>query len=211
MNVATNNFDRGKPFYPLVMSYVSQLLGLKELFVRGLIGGRKITNYDIAGSTEDNASGCPPDVLNEVRTNIEGLLCPLELRSEFTGSYVIVDADEFGSELIRNHAYLLSYYIRAAGSILVLAHEVTKGRPYRDEGPLWEFLRHCRNGVTHNGLFCFSKREPRRPAEWGRLKIHTSLQSTPVLKDETGAGLLSLGDPIRLLWDIEQAYSDMTV
>jgi hypothetical protein len=35
------------------------------------------------------------------------------------------------------------------------------------------------------------------------------MHDTPLMKDEAGAGLLSPGDPIRLLWDIEQAYPAM--
>ena len=211
MSVPANYFDRGKPFYPLVMIYISQLLGLKELMVRGLIGPRKITDGDIARAAALEAGSAVPDVLSTLRTSIEKLLGPLELRSEFNGNYIIVDADEFGRELVQNHAFLLPYYIRAASSLLVLAHEITKGRPYRDTGVLWEFLRHCRNGATHNGLFHFSPKEPSRPAEWGIFKIEVALQGSPVLKDEAGAGLLSLGDPIRLLWDIEQAYPGMAV
>lgn len=33
-----NHFDRSKPFYPLVMNYVIQLIGFKELTLRSLTG-----------------------------------------------------------------------------------------------------------------------------------------------------------------------------
>jgi hypothetical protein len=211
MTVPINHFDRGKPFYPMVMNYVLQLLGLKELSVRGLIGVRKITDDDITKAAGSPSQIVPPEILGKTRTEIEGLLGPLQLRSEFSGRHVDVDADEAARELVRNHVYLLPHYIRAAGSLLVLAHETTKGRSYRDNGPLWEFLRHCRNGATHNGLFHFRHGEPSRPATRGRFSIGSSLHGTPVLKNETGKGLLSPGDPIRLLWDIEQAYPGITI
>lgn len=198
-----NSFDRGKPFYPLIMSYIIQLLGLKEILVRGVIGARKIMSEDVAETKPPNTLD---EQISEAINGIEQLIGPLKLRSEFTGSHISVDADEFARELVQNHAYLLPYYIRAAGSLLVLAHEITKNQPYRDKGPLWEFLRHCRNGATHNGLFHFCKGEPSRAAEWGTFKIEVSLQGSPLFNDGTKKGLLSLGDPIRLLWDIEKTY-----
>jgi hypothetical protein len=63
--------------------------------------------------------------------------------------------------------------------------------------------------VAHGGLFTFKGKEPCHPAEWGHFQIERTLQSTPLFKDEKGVGLLSPGDPIRLLWDIEQAYPSM--
>lgn len=80
MSVPANHFDRGKPFYPLVMTYISQLIGLKELLVRGLIGTRKTTNEDIARAAGHDANPSAPEVLNETRIKIESLLGPLELR-----------------------------------------------------------------------------------------------------------------------------------
>lgn len=211
MSKLPNHFDRGKPFYPLVTSYIAQLLGLKEILVRGLVGSRKVTDEDIARAAGVAPGVGAPEGLIGLRSKIEELLGPLQLWSECTGSHVSADADEFGRELVQNHAYLLPYYLRAAATLLVLAHEMTKDRPYRDTSPLWEFLRHCRNGVTHNGLFYFERNEPRRPAEWGRFKIDAALQGTPVFKDAAGKGMLSLGDPVRLLWDIEQAYPGMAI
>ena len=212
MNAPLNHFDRGKPFYPLVMSYVIQLLGFKELAVRGFMGPRDIRREDlqmvkhVQFNTTDQAA-ITSDL--EILRKLSG---PLELRSEFQGDRIIVDADNIAQELSgADHEYILSFYIRAAGSIIILAHEVTKDAPYRDTGSLWEFLRHCRNAATHNGLFHFNHGEPRRPAEWGQFRIETGLQGTPLFKDATGQGLLSPGDPIRLLWDIEQAYPAMQV
>ncbi len=37
------HFDRGKPFYSLVMHYIMQFLGYKELAVRSAIGGSDLS------------------------------------------------------------------------------------------------------------------------------------------------------------------------
>lgn len=212
MRVPIKHFDRAKPFYSLVMSYITQLFGVKELLVRGLIGPRKVNREEITRAANfPHTDSTSSEYAEEARNKIEQLLGPLELLSEFSRDHITVDPDEIARELVHNHAYLLPYYIRAAASLLVIAHEITKDRSYRDNGPLWHFLRHCRNAATHNGLFHFRAGEPSRPAEWGVLKIDVPLQGTPLFKGGNGKGLISPGDPILLLWDIEQAYPNMTI
>jgi hypothetical protein len=93
-----------------------------------------------------------------------------------------------------------------AGSLLVLAHELCREEPFNDRGPLWEFLRHCRNGIAHGGHFRFTAREPARSAQWRAARIDRGLQGRPVFRSKGATGLLEPGDPIRLLWDIEQSY-----
>jgi len=207
-----NHFDRGKPFYPLVMNYLIQLLGFKELAARGLIGAREISVEDLQKATREPFDTADRAAVESALGGLQKLLGPLELKSEFQNDRIIVDVDAIAEELIHgNHEYLLSFYIRAAANILVLAHEVTKDTSYRDTGPLWEFLRHSRNAATHNGLFHFTHGEPRRLAEWGPFRIEASLQGTSLFKDARGQGLLSPGDPIRLLWDIEQTYPNIRI
>ena len=38
-----HSFNRAKPYYPLVINYVSQLIGMKELLIRGVVGPRNST------------------------------------------------------------------------------------------------------------------------------------------------------------------------
>lgn len=71
---------------------------------------------------------------------------------------------------------------------------------------MWEFLRHCRNAAAHGGKFHLLNGEPCRPANWGRFSIVASMHGTPLVFNQGSAGLLSPGDPLRLLWDIEQTY-----
>lgn len=199
--VSSNHFDRGKPFYPLVILYMAQLAGFKELAVRGIPGHRSDADsrFDLSAV---------PSGTTEIR---EKLLGPLQLRSEFQGNTIDVPLDELGSEIATNVMYLGAWLGRASGSLFVLAHEMTKGAAYHDNGPLWEFLRHCRNATAHGGRFSFRRNQPRHLAEWGRFRITQALQGTNLMKDRDGKGLLSPGDPIRLLWDIEQAYPEMVV
>lgn len=172
-------FDRGKPFYPLIMNYVVFLIVIKELAVPG--------------------------------TALSNLMEPLELKSEFKNNYIRVEIDEIANEFINNAPYVMKSTMRSASSLLILAYEINKDKSWNDKGPLWEFLRHCRHAAAHNGLFTFNPKEPKRRAEWGHFRIERTLENTRLFKDEKGCGLLSPGDPIRLLWDIEQAYPNITV
>jgi hypothetical protein len=222
-SVSINSFDRGKPFYPLIMNYLVLLIGFKDLPAQAAL-------KEIEKHSGVNASLNLPELMNAVlktfsasetgtielgRQLIEftkgysNLLRPLELKSEFQANRIKVKIDEIANELLNNGPYLIKFMMRSAGSLLILAHEISKNKPWHDKGPLWEFLRHCRNAAAHGGLFTFKGNEPARPAEWGHFRIEASLHGTPLFKDEEGLGLLSPGDPIRLLWDIEQAYPSM--
>lgn len=138
------------------------------------------------------------------------LLGPLELKSEFMDNHINYEIDNIANEILYNGPYLLKFLSYSAGILLILAHEFNKDKKWHDNGPLWEFLRHCRNAAAHGGLFTFKSQEPKRLAEWGHFRIERTLQGTLLFKDDKGCGLLSPGDPIRLLWDIEQSYPTMT-
>lgn len=120
-----------------------------------------------------------------------------------------MDTDELGRELVANLTYLSSALMRSAGSLLILAHEISKDEPWHDQGPLWEFLRHSRNAAAHGGSFTLLHKEPKRIAQWGRFEITPGLNKTALFSSADGPGLISPGDSIRLLWDIEQAYPQM--
>ncbi|SMO60344.1 hypothetical protein [Gracilimonas mengyeensis] len=209
MEIPINHFDRSKPFYPLVMSYLLQYHGLKELAVRGVLGRRNITDtvFEKAFPELQEASS---EEKGKIQNNLKTLLGPLDLKTSH-GDRIKVEADQVAKEIKSNFNYLLPHVIRSTGSLIILAHENTKGKSYRDKGPLWEFLRHCRNAATHNGLFDFRGSEPKRLAQWKNLTITSDLQDHPLFKNDKGHGFLYPGDPIRLLWDIEQTYPDMSV
>jgi len=77
--------------------------------------------------------------------------------------------------------------------------------------PIPQFLRHVRNGVGHNGRWEFRGNEPRYAATWRTFTLDATMHGQRVFKDINGDGLLGPGDPIRLLWDIEQAYPNLKV
>jgi hypothetical protein len=231
MTVPINHFNRGKPFYPLVMNYLVQLLGFKEISVRDIDqriarGLERFARLGISVPTPGRVQRIelPPistDLeqnlaaeLNPLRESItqlnsarEKLLGSLQLRCDFQGNHIEIDPDSLAKDLVDNHTYIISFVMRSAGSLLILAYEMCKS--YQDQSPLWEFLRHCRHAAAHGGSFNFLHDEPRRLAQWGHFQIERSMQGTPLFKRQDGVGLLSPGDPIRLLWDIEQAYPQM--
>lgn len=206
--IAPNSFDRGKPFYPLIINFLTQLLGFKELAVRGLVGQRPIDQVlsQLGGPTVFS-----DEALISLRRSMEAVMGPLELRSEFLANHIKVDVDEIAKEISQNSAYLARSLLYALGGVFILAHEISKDSSWYDQGPLWEFLRHCRNAAAHGGCFNLLNNEPRRLAKWGPFEITPSLQGTPLFKGSDSSGMLSPGDPIRLLWDLEQAYPGMSV
>ncbi|MBZ0170078.1 hypothetical protein MELA_03002 [Candidatus Methylomirabilis lanthanidiphila] len=206
--IAPNSFDRSKPFYPLVMTVLAQLLGFKELAVRGIVGCRSI---DEVMSQFGGPAVVSDQALTSLRQSLEAVMSPLELRSEFSANHIRVDVSEMAREIALNGTYLAGSLLYALGTVFVLAHEMSKDKPWHDQGPLWEFLRHCRHAAAHGGRFNLLNGEPRRLAKWGPFEITRSLQGTPLFKRQDGSGMLSPGDPIRLLWDIEHAYPQMSV
>ncbi len=198
---AKYHFDRAKPFYPLVMSYLMQLHGLKELAALGSLGAMR--TWDIQHLGE-------PSPENEaLQLNAAKLLGPLELLITGDGNRLTVPVEAVAEEFFHNHKHLLKYQVQAALSVLVMAHEIAKHQPYRTDNELWEFLRHCRNAAAHNGRWNLINGEPRRPASWRGITLNASLNSCPLRIGEDGIGTLRVGDPVALLWDIEIATPAM--
>lgn len=170
-----------------------------------------LEQYTAKISQSGGVSPHPPSLANgfrEIEAGLRKLAGPLQLGSKIQGTPIEVPPDLIADEITDNNLYFLSFTMRSAGSLLILAFETT--RPYHDNGPLWEFLRHCRNAAAHNGRFRFNSGEPRRPAEWGNLRLQASMHDEPLFRvDQQTPGLVEPGDVIRLLWDIEQTYPNM--
>jgi hypothetical protein len=205
-----NHFDRAKPFYPVVVNYVCQLVGFKELIVRGFLGSPSLDQAARAAAERVGAKGASPAELKTFAEQLQKLMGPLEPRSEQQGGPITIDVDQIAQELKEHGADLIKTLLLSGGAVFIVAHESEKDKAWHDQGPLWEFLRHCRNAAGHGGRFHFLNGEPRRLARWGKIEIQASLEGTPLFKGADGVGLLSPGDPIRLLWDIEQAYPQMS-
>ena len=199
-----NSFDRGKPFYPLVMNYLTQLIGFKELALRGVIGAPALDSAlkQLGGTPEASK-----EQLSELQSQLSELAAPLNLRCESSDGYLTVDIDEIARDITQNSTYLAEFLMKSAGSVLILAFELSEA--WRDKGPLWEFLRHCRHAAAHGGKISFKNAEPKHLAQWGKLHLLPTHQGMPLFKTINQPGILSPGDPIRLLYDIEQAYPSM--
>ena len=202
-NIPLAHFDRGKPFYPLVMQYVIQLVGFKELAIRSVVAEPSVQEV------VDRITGLSPEksaAAAEIATDLEKLLGPLSLRSSVKAEPLQVPVVDIATEVGSNTLFLGNHLLLSAGSVLILAHELCKDKSSHDTGPLWEFLRHCRNAAGHGGKFNFMHGEPRRPAKWETVEIVPGLQGSPLFKGRDGIGLLGPADPILILWSIEQAY-----
>jgi hypothetical protein len=182
-------FDRGKIFYPFIMNYLILIEGLRLISARGC--SLKLEEYK---------EGTFDFFLEKI-----GNLSP---KLTFHEKNLQIDDGFVASEFIDNHYYIVCNLMKLASKIFVDTYEISKEKGYVDNGPLWEFLYHCRNAAAHNGQFRVLK-DPKFPAEWRGLKIERSLNGTRLLKDDNGDGFLYPGDPIMLLWDIEQAYPNL--
>lgn len=84
-----------------------------------------------------------PSCSNRLREVLGPLQLPITGDTDRLG----IGVEETGVEFIANHQYLLEYLARAALMCLVMANEITLGKPYRTNDPISEFLRHCRNAA----------------------------------------------------------------
>jgi len=171
-------FDTRKPFYALVLAAVAQTHGLIELASRPYSAG----HTKLVGTQKNIAplSGKPA---------------------------VNVDLVVLASVVARDLPRALSAFDRmTAGSLLVLAWETTEAmRPAirMDAGPLWEFLRHCRNAAAHDGRFRFENNEPQYLAEWQGHQIAPTLEGHELFADPPEPGYMGPGDVLYLLSHIE--------
>jgi hypothetical protein len=93
--IPINAFDRGKPFYPLVMNYLVLLIGFKYLSAKGAIKG---IQKHLGINTDLNISELTGDFSKKFHVSEKDamdlydaftkLLGPLELKSEFQDNYI---------------------------------------------------------------------------------------------------------------------------
>jgi hypothetical protein len=204
MNKKVNHFDRGKIFYPYVINYIVTIHGLIDLFSRAItLQLKKIPN------NEDRKKVLQL-LKKDMQTNFlkhdgeRPLVGNLSLKSAFQGNSIDIDIDEIAEELINNYQYLLPFQMKAAGNLFIMCYAISEDT-YDDKSEIWNFFYHCRNAAAHGGLFNITNVK-RFPAKWGSLEITTGLNKTNLFHVPGEGGLIGLGDPIRLLWDIEQTY-----
>jgi hypothetical protein len=206
------HFDRSRIFYPLIAQYRAALIGFKEIPGHGCIRqaralvNKKGVSVEAAIAKVDPSGATLSRELLEHRGQFE-VLPPLHLQSR-VGSPGPIDAELMAEDLFHNALYTMSHLLPAtAGALLISARERYLARDYCTKEPLWEFLRHCRHAAAHGNRFDFRADEPRRPAMWCGLSIEGSSEGTPLMQEQNnGPYFLAPGDPVQLLWDIEQAY-----
>lgn len=204
-------FDRNKPFFPYVLNYISTLHGMLEMLSRAFIGKMKeiqpklsedqwLEFIESIDAKEDYKTSLKNSNLNPTL-----LLGHLSLKSEGKKSNIAIKIDELSSEFFSNHNYLFPFQLRAAGGLLVMCFEISK-ETYDAKDEMWNFFYHCRNAAAHGGEFNITNVK-RFPAKWNNLEITPILNGSSLFKDDTGKnGILSPGDPIALVFDIEKQY-----
>jgi hypothetical protein len=204
-------FQRSSPFYPLITNYQVLLHGFIALGTAGVaLKMKQLPPKEVEILVEDARRRGNLDLVQGLmKTNHSELHPPLVLVSGQANQTIQIDAEVLMRELAQNTSPLVSSLKQTAvGSLLIHAYAVTE--PFRNKNPLWEFLRHCRNAAAHGGRFNLLNGEPHRPAVWGRFTITPAMQGTPLVATaEQSPGLLAPGDPLRLLWDIEQAFPNI--
>ncbi len=194
-------FNRGKPFYVHVVNYIAQAHGFVDLASRGLAN-----LYTTMGEAEREAAFADPVYGATARRIFEGRLTEqlarLAIEAKAQTPPIVLDLGLLGEELVDHHDEILEGIMGHAGALFMLAWETSES--FHNPGPLWEFLRHCRNAAAHGGRFNFVRAEPRRPAQWRTFTITAALQATPLFESRGSAGLLKPADGLLLLFDIEQ-------
>jgi hypothetical protein len=144
---SVNHFDRGKPFYPLVMDFIAGLYGWLALWSRGVgLAAAEVAKREKL-ELGSNLKDVPIEAL-AAAAQLPSVVKPLELSSRVQGGPVKIDHDELAAESIHEFAYLVGQAPRAAEHLLVLAWETThrfRTGGTRGRHPLWQFLRHCRH------------------------------------------------------------------
>ena len=202
------NFDRSKRFYPLVLNYLILIHGYLDVSARVMI---RQTHETLSGDSpvpSTLSAGNPISVefietffshpANRVTTR-QAIIPQLFATNR---PKVALDTDMLCGEYELSYVELMSWMMRSAGVLLVTAWESTSHLSTKSLE--WEFLRHCRNAVAHNGAVSLSKGEPRHLAEWNGIAITKESHGTPLFSHGDQHGLLWPGDPLYLLWDLEQ-------
>lgn len=204
-------FNQDKRYYPLIINYLAAIHGSLELLSRYMIAlaapklefGAPIPLQIPSDSplTGDQILEFYSHPRNRETTRLP---TPFGLKYSFREERTIVNSDDVAKEFGDHHVDVLPWLMRSAGAaLLITAYEMSE--EFHFSSPIWEFLRHCRNAAAHDGCFTFDKKkkEPRNEAVWRDFVVTEDMEGTRLFKGP-GNGLMWPGDPVHLLWDIEQ-------
>ena len=186
-------FNPAKPFYPIVSYYKVIFEGMRYL-------------VDLAGHFEaEIRNGVTPESIMDMENT--GELPRLMFHSQITGGRIAYSTLDLMADLMLPGSPV-QLTVTLAASMLIHCHEITRHLGHQE--PEWEFLRHCRNAAAHGGRFNILGAEPRRPASWRGKTIEIELNGERLMDNFDHHGFLSAGDPILLLWDLEQFLPETT-
>lgn len=211
---AVDCFDENKPFHGILVGFLAQLHGHIELAGRAFVD-------DLEGENPANDPWFLRNLGSEYcRRATRGEKTPLPHQinpvSKHADDAVEVDLEKLSSEcqsLVLDGGFGVAYE-QAAGSLLITAKALLDDHYNNTEAqqrsPRVEFLRHCRNAAAHGGTFNLKAYgEPRAPAHWRGLVLAEDYHGDKLFKTPQEEGHLQAGDPILLLWDIEQQHPDI--
>ena len=202
------NFERQKLYYP----YVISLHGLLELLSRHFYpkikeGKENGLDLETILKQQEAREIRIKEFISKIYNNDlvpTILLGEMSLRSEYKQNILTISVDEIASDIADNHIYLLPFQMKAAGILLIMTYETSKDK-YDLKDEMWNFFYHCRNAAAHGGQFNITNVK-RFPAKWANFEITPAMNGSNLFKDPLSGGLLSLGDPIYFLYDIENKY-----
>lgn len=206
-------FDRGKPFYPFIMSFQTSTHGFIDLVSRRLV--------DLAkdDGVEDLIGIDPAFKVDRFKgAHKTPQFIDIEL-SGGSGPALKVDIADLEGEIFNEANYLTPFILAAPVRMLILAcYEVSKDQPARKkdktfEDPAWNFFYHIRNAAAHNGKFRIDRPiTSASPAKWRNKEVTDAMQGTPLLEIEAGKRpFLQAADVMRFLHDIEKTLKPIQV
>jgi hypothetical protein len=203
--ILENHFDRGKMFYPFVVNYITTLHGIIDLMSRGIVNDIN-KQIDVTEDQRKALVNLYGGSINKFLENpyLTPQIGPLSLKTLNNDDSINIVIDELGADYLENYKYLLPLQLKAAGSLIVMTYELT-AQQYDDKSSIWNFFCHCRLAAAHGGSFP-SLNKKRFPAKWRTMEITMDNVGSPLFNTPETGGLLGIGDPISLLWDIEQKY-----
>jgi len=202
------NFDRSKPFYPLVVNYLILIHGYLDNASRVTIGRTREELSEHSPVPPTLTAGTPisaeyvDEFYSHPANRVTTRRATIPQLAATDGRKFDLDFDQLRDEYDISSTVLGQWMMRSAGVLFVTAWETT--RALSTKSPEWEFLRHCRNAIAHDGAISLKNGEPRLPAEWNGIEITPASHGTTLFGNAKTPGLLWPGDPLYLLWDLEQ-------
>jgi hypothetical protein len=204
MEIKEYHFDRSKLFYPYVIQYITALHGLNDLITRGAINLAKDSYEDAGKLLKDlEQNNFDPKLKEIISSGNRPLLFDVKPYSKSAKKNIDIDINEICNDLIANINYLAQYQVVSANTLLISTYATSK--KYDIKNDIWNFFYHCRNAAAHGGNLNIANLK-RFPAKWESLEIFPDDNGRELFGSLDRDGLLLIGDPIRLLWQIEVEY-----